>query len=79
MKKINTIHIYEKSGGSNILVNKLEFSKSASGSPYTDTSYTAKKGGNILKKFGKIKTRKESCARIQLRISLTYPIKQVNV
>lgn len=54
-----TIHLYEKSSGSNILVDKLEFSKSASGSPYTDTSYAVKKGKNTLTKYGKIKTRKE--------------------
>ncbi|MBR8644772.1 hypothetical protein KEH51_11065 [[Brevibacterium] frigoritolerans] len=54
-----TIHIYEKSGGSNILVDRLGFTKSSAGSPYTDTSYSVKKEINMGTKYGKIKTRKE--------------------
>jgi hypothetical protein len=32
-----TIHVYEKQGGSSVLITRLGYSKSAAGSPYVDT------------------------------------------
>lgn len=32
-----TIHVYEKQGGSSVLITRLGYSKSSAGSPYTDT------------------------------------------
>lgn len=39
-----TIHVYEKQGGSNVLITRLGFEKSSAGSPYTDTDYAVTTG-----------------------------------
>lgn len=63
-----TIHIYEKSGGSNILVDRLGFTKSSAGSPYTATSYSVKKGN----KYGYEIWKNQNKKRIQGSGSLSY-------
>jgi hypothetical protein len=63
-----TIYIYEKSGGSNILVDRLGFTKSSAGSPYTDTSYSVKKGN----KYGYEIWKNQNKKRIKGSGSLSY-------
>lgn len=63
-----TIHVYEKSGGSNILVTRLGYSKSSAGSPYTDTDYSVVKGNKYSYEIWKNANGK----RIQGSGSLSY-------
>ncbi|WP_282137396.1 hypothetical protein [Rossellomorea aquimaris] len=39
-----TIHVYEKKGGSSVLITRLGYEKSSTGSPYVDTDTAVVKG-----------------------------------
>lgn len=63
-----TIHIYKKSFATVQLVDRLGFTKSSQGSPYTKTSYEVDKGNNYIYEIWKNQNKK----RIKGSGSLSY-------
>lgn len=63
-----TIHIYERGFGSTRLVDRLGFSKSSEGSPYTRTSNKVEKGN----KYGYEIWKNQNGKRIKGSGSLSY-------